>query len=158
VMSRYKVPLVQTCIVSALICIPAMPGAWAQSSTTPGQSQQNSAPVTGQPAMPPINRNQLPDNPTPQPSQRTTTTPVPVPQEPAIASQPTGAAAAEPGTPVGMAASRPAGAAIAPPKQREVRSFLIKLGVIAGAGVAVGTVAALSAASPARVPGSPSGH
>jgi hypothetical protein len=35
-----------------------------------------------------------------------------------------------------------------------VRSLLLKLGLIAGAGVALGTVAALSIASPSRVPGS----
>lgn len=68
--------------------------------------------------------------------------------------QPTGTAAAPPVTTSGNAASRPAGAAIAPPKQRQVHSLLIKVGLLAGAGVAVGTVAALSAASPSRVPGS----
>lgn len=54
----------------------------------------------------------------------------------------------------GGAASKPAGVAIAPPKQRRVRSWLIRFGFIAGAGAALGTVAALSAASPGRVPGS----
>ena len=54
----------------------------------------------------------------------------------------------------GGAASKPAGAAIAPPKQRRTRSLLIKFGFIAGAGAALGTVAALSAGSPGRVPGS----
>jgi cytoskeletal protein RodZ len=68
--------------------------------------------------------------------------------------QPTGTAAAPPVTTSGNAASRPAGAAIAPPKQRQVHSLLIKVGLLAGAGVALGTVAALSAASPSRVPGS----
>ncbi len=57
----------------------------------------------------------------------------------------------------GGAASKPAGVAIAPPKQRRVRSLLIKLGVLAGAGIAIGTVAGLSAASPSHVPNSP-GH
>jgi hypothetical protein len=68
--------------------------------------------------------------------------------------QPSGTAAAPAITTTGNAASRPAGAAIAPPKQRRVRSLLIKFGFIAGAGVALGTVAALSLASPSRVPGS----
>jgi hypothetical protein len=57
----------------------------------------------------------------------------------------------------GGAASKPAGVAIAPPKQRQVRTWLIRFGFIAGAGVALGTVAALSAASPGRVPNAP-GH
>jgi hypothetical protein len=71
-----------------------------------------------------------------------------------VPSRPTGTAAAPAVTTTGNAASRPAGAAIAPPKQRQVRSFLIKLGFIAGAGAALGTVAALSLSSPSRVPGS----
>jgi hypothetical protein len=57
----------------------------------------------------------------------------------------------------GGAASKPAGVAIAPPKQRRARSLLIKLGILAGAGVAIGTVAGLSAASPSHVPNS-AGH
>jgi len=71
--------------------------------------------------------------------------------------QPSGTAAAPSVQVTGGAASQPAGVAIAPPKQRQIRSLLIKLGFLAGAGVALGTVAALTAASPSRVPGSP-GH
>lgn len=70
--------------------------------------------------------------------------------------QPTGTAAAPAVQVSGNPVSRPAGAAIAPPKQHRVRSLLIKMGFIAGAGVALGTVAALSWGSPGRVPGSPS--
>src|SRR5215467_8620591 len=69
-------------------------------------------------------------------------------------SEPSGTAVAPQPQVSGGAASKPAGAAIAPPKQRRTRSLLIKFGFIAGAGVALGTVAALSAASPGRVPGS----
>lgn len=50
----------------------------------------------------------------------------------------------------GITASRPAGAVIAPAKQRRVRAILIKVGVIVGAGVAIGTVAALSHGSPSQ--------
>src|SRR6185369_2128355 len=53
----------------------------------------------------------------------------------------------------GSAASKPAGAAIAPAKQRRTRSLLIKLGIIAGAGAALGTVYGLSKGSPSRPPG-----
>jgi len=91
-----------------------------------------------------------------------------VPQEPSTQNQapqrpdqsqptaqtPQGAAAAKVQATTGTAASKPAGAALAPPKQRRVRSFLIKFGAIAGAGVALGTVYALSAASPSKPPGS----
>ena len=71
-----------------------------------------------------------------------------------VTPQATGAAAAPAPEVSGSVVSRPAGVAIAPPKQRQVRSFLIKMGLLAGAGVAIGTVAALSLSSPARVPGS----
>jgi hypothetical protein len=68
--------------------------------------------------------------------------------------KPVGTAAAEKPVTTGVAASDAAGAAIAPAKQRRSRSLLIKVGAIIGAGVAVGTIAALSSASPNRPPGS----
>ena len=67
--------------------------------------------------------------------------------------QPVGTAAAEFIKTTGVAASKPAGSAIAPAKQRRARSILIKVGAIVGAGVAVGAVVALSAASPSRPSG-----
>jgi hypothetical protein len=66
------------------------------------------------------------------------------------AQQPAGTAAAGSIKATGVAASQPAGAAIAPAKQRRTRSILIKVGALVGAGVAVGTVVALSSASPSR--------
>ena len=68
--------------------------------------------------------------------------------------EPVGTAAAEWVPTVGVAASRPAGAALAPAKQRRARSILIKVGALLGAGVAVGTVMALSEGSPSKPPGS----
>lgn len=67
--------------------------------------------------------------------------------------QPVGGAAAQLGRTTGGAASKPAGAALAPEKQRQTHSLFLKLGIIAGAGIAVGSVAALSHASPSRPPG-----
>jgi outer membrane biosynthesis protein TonB len=102
-----------------------------------------------------INRNHLPDSPgatKPQPEQERAT-PAVAQQPVRSAPQPTGTAAAQAGKLSGNAASRPAGAAIAPAKQRQVRSFLIKMGVIAGAGVAIGTVAALSKGTSPKPPG-----
>ena len=64
--------------------------------------------------------------------------------------EPVGTAAATFIKTTGVAASRPAGAAIAPAKQRRARSILIKVAAIAGAGVAVGAVVALASASPSR--------
>jgi hypothetical protein len=66
------------------------------------------------------------------------------------APQPVGTAAAPYENTVGAAASRPAGAVIAPAKQRRAHSLLIKLGLIAGGAVAIGTVVALSKGSPSR--------
>lgn len=63
---------------------------------------------------------------------------------------PVGTAAAPSEKPVGSTGSEPAGAAIAPAKQRRVRRILISVGAIIGAGIAVGTVAALSHSSPSR--------
>jgi hypothetical protein len=68
--------------------------------------------------------------------------------------EPVGTAVAQPVDTTGVAASKPAGAAIAPAKQRRTRSFLIKVGALVGAGVAVGTVVALSSSSPSRPPAS----
>jgi hypothetical protein len=63
---------------------------------------------------------------------------------------PVGTAVAPYEKPIGVAASRPAGAVIAPAKQRRARSFAIRVAVVVGAAVAVGTVVALSRASPSR--------
>lgn len=140
-------------------------------ATTPLVAQQpaaqtQQAPPAAQPSppadqtLPPI---ELPENPgrnTSQPGTGNTqnapfnqnSTPQQTPSP-----QPSGTAVAPPVQVSGGAASKPAGVAIAPPKQRQIRSLLIKLGLIAGAGVAVGTVVGLSAASPGHVPNSP-GH
>lgn len=69
------------------------------------------------------------------------------------AEQPVGAAAAEAAKTSGGAASKPAGAAIAPAKQRQTRSLLIKIGAIAAAGAALGIVYGLSRSSPSTPPG-----
>jgi hypothetical protein len=121
-------------------------------------AQQIQPAIPGQPALPPVTVDQLPENPSP-----VTTSPTGQqaarPENDQAQTTPTasGTAAAQTEKPSGNAASRPAGAAIAPPKQRQVRSFLVKFGLIAGAGVALGTVYALSESSPSRVPGS-AGH
>src|SRR5579864_7517684 len=128
------------------------------------QQQAPEPPASTQPTpaspstmQPPV---ELPDNPgttsTQPPSntpEQTTTQKPPQPQ----GQQPSGTAVAPPVEVSGGAASKPAGVAIAPPKQRQIRSLLIKLGFLAGAGVAIGTVVGLSAASPSHVPNSP-GH
>jgi hypothetical protein len=61
-----------------------------------------------------------------------------------------GTAAAPAPEVTGVAGSRLTGAAIAPAKQRRVRTFLIRVGVVVGACVAIGTVVALSRSSPSQ--------
>jgi hypothetical protein len=99
---------------------------------------QNQPSTETAPQNPESSTNALPATPAPQPK-----------AEPQM-QQPLGAATAEGVPTVGGAASRPAGMAIAPDKQRQRRSLLLKLGLIAAAGVAVGTVAALSKGTSSR--------
>jgi hypothetical protein len=68
-------------------------------------------------------------------------------------SVPSGAAGAKAANPKGAPAAQPVGAAVAPVRQRNHRSLLIKVGLIVGAGIAVGTAIALTAGSPSRPPG-----
>ena len=130
---------------------PSQPSAQDQQPPTADREQQED-----KASQEIINRNHLPDSPgatrTPVSPEAPTAPPSTASSKSAIV-EPTGTAAAQAGKVSGSAASRPAGAAIAPAKQRQVRSFLIKMGVIAGAGVALGSVAALSRASPSKPPG-----
>jgi hypothetical protein len=67
--------------------------------------------------------------------------------------KPVGTAAAEAPSTSGVAASEPAGVAIAPAKQRRVRTIVIRTGAIIGAAVAVGVVVALTAGTSSKPPG-----
>jgi hypothetical protein len=67
--------------------------------------------------------------------------------------KPVGTAAAEAPNVNAIAASQPAGVAIAPAKQRRVRTIILKTGAIIGAGVAIGAIVALTAATPPKPPG-----
>jgi hypothetical protein len=102
---------------------------------SPQQSNQTST-------ADPQSSSSLPD--APQAQQQQPTTP------------PSGAAGAKAADVKGAPVAQPAGAAVAPVKQRGHRSLLIKIGLIAGAGIAVGTAVALSAGSPSRPPGATS--
>jgi hypothetical protein len=116
----------------ALEELPDSPGAlWAQSQIP---AEQNS------PAQPsdPQSQPQAPDQSTNQNEKL---------------QRPVGTAAAEAPKVSGVTAAQPAGAAIAPAKQRRVRTIVLKVGAILGAGAAVGTVIALSAATPSKPPG-----
>lgn len=67
--------------------------------------------------------------------------------------RPVGTAAAEAPKVTGITAAQPAGVAIAPGKQRRVRTIVLKVGAIVGAGAALGTVIALSAGTSSKPPG-----
>jgi hypothetical protein len=86
------------------------------------------------------------DEPQSQPTQ-------PVQTQTQTPQRPVGTAAAEPMHASGIAASQPAGVAVAPAKQRRVRTIVIRVGAIIGAGIAVGTVVALTAGTSSKPPG-----
>jgi cytoskeletal protein RodZ len=67
--------------------------------------------------------------------------------------RPVGTAAAEAPDASGIAASQPAGIAMAPAKQRRTRTLILRMGAIIGAGVAVGSVVALTEATSSKPPG-----
>jgi hypothetical protein len=75
------------------------------------------------------------------------------PSKPTSAQKPVGTAAAGAIPSGGIAASQPAGIAMAPAKQHRVRTIVLSVGAIIGAGVAVGTVIALTEATPGKPPG-----
>ena len=156
--------------VPAAMAQQAQPATNANVSPTPApQAQQPTAtPVPGNPQADPSQAPlepvpaPLPDSPgaaQPQPQQQPTTVQTaPASNAPAVPSghrpiDPQGAATAESAPTLGGAASKPAGAAIAPAKQRQMRSFLIKLGAIAGGAAALGTIYALTRATSSTPPG-----
>jgi len=82
-----------------------------------------------------------------QPQSQPQQTQPPAQQQSQEPQKPVGTAAAPYEKPTGVPGSRPAGAAIAPAKQRRVRAIVISLGlVLAGAG-AIGAIAGMSKAS-----------
>ena len=102
----------------------------------PSESRTAPLPSAPQPAAAPT--------PAPQPSSQPAAQPAP--------QEPLGAAAAEQIRTAGGGASRPAGNAIAPVKQQQYRSLVIKLGAAAAVGIAAGTVYGLSHATSSTPP------
>lgn len=121
------------------------------SGTTVNPSQGPLQPVTTYPNANDTQQQQQPDQPlVSAPTQATTVPEAPQPKKPA---EPVGAAAAESVPTAGGAAAKPAGVAIAPAKQHQTRSLLIKVGAALAAGAAIGTVFALSHSTPSTPPG-----
>lgn len=138
-----------------LCCTPellfAVTGQSAAPQTQPSTATpSDTAPQSSAPAA-----STIPDAPQAQPQQNPTgqTNPAPEQNSATTPQEPEGTAAARSARTIGGPASKPAGSAIAPAKQRQLRSLLIKIGAIAGAGVALGTVYALTRGTPSKPPG-----
>lgn len=152
--------LVGALCLLALNC-PAYMVAQNAPSSAPSQTS------TSDRAMSPAPAGELPDSPgviwaksqnAPQQSPPTQPASTPSDSRPADKQdekreRPVGTAAAEAPKVSGVTAAQPAGAAIAPAKQRRVRTVVLKVGAILGAGAAIGMVVALSAATPSKPPG-----
>jgi hypothetical protein len=156
-MARY-ITIGAFCLLASLVG-PAI--SFAAQDASSSQAQQAASPTAEPQTVPgPPSGVQLPDSPgmvrsltTADQAQSDPRVSFTAQQDQSQPQQPVGTAAAGIAPVTGVAASKPAGAAIAPAKQRRVRTLLIEVGAIVGAGVAVGTVAALSSASPSRPPG-----
>jgi len=95
---------------------------------------------------------QLPAQTDTKPAEAQASQPQPA-QQPPVSREPLGTAAAQSVPTMGIAASRPAGAALAPAKQRRIRTILIRTGAVIGAAAAVGVTMALTEGSPSKPPG-----
>ncbi len=122
-----------------------------QQQPTPGNNPGSAMPNPAQPPLKPVET--LPEAPSATQQQQQNQQQNANAQSSSQQQAPAGAAAAQAGQTAGGAASKPAGTAIAPAKQRQVRSLLIKIGAIAGAGLALGTVYALTRATGSKPPG-----
>lgn len=175
---QHKIPRVLSTILAASLSItPEMMMAQQSAPVSPAQQQNPATPGTAAPATQPTPGQQPQQNrgttidPSQAPLQPVTTYPdasgveqngaapnavTPQrqttlqenPQPKKTPEEPLGAATAGRVSTVGGAASKPAGLAIAPAKQHQTRSLLIKIGAIAAAGAAIGTVYALSRGTP----------
>jgi len=154
-------------IFALLFALCEIPDLLAQEPSAPPPQQQTQQPsnngVTVNPSQapltpPPSNEEQpttiYEGNPPNAPTPQTTNAEQQSQEQQQQPKEPLGAATAGSVATEGGGASRPAGTAIAPAKQHQVRSFLIKLGAVAAAGVAIGTVYALSKGTPSVPPNS----
>lgn len=134
----------------------ALPGQQAEGVSSVQAQSQNPNTAPNKPTADTAQSVASPNDPAPvrsqtiDPNQQSGTAQSPPEQQQNGTSTPVGTATAPYEKTTGAAASRPAGAVIAPAKQRRVRSILIRVGVLLGAAVAIGTVVGLSSASPSR--------
>ncbi len=146
---------------AALSNLPDSPGAtWAQTqdisprqdstfqASTPSATQTGSSQTgTSQNATSPNDKSQNDKSPN-ETSQNTDTQ-----SQSQKPQRPVGTAAAEAPKVNGITAAQPAGVAIAPARQRRIRTIVLRVGAIVGAGVAVGTVVALTEGTSSKPPG-----
>jgi hypothetical protein len=144
-------------VVGAVMCgLPECVQAQQAAQDNAQQQQNGVMPNPAQGPLQPVPTQNQPgtENPVPQNPEGSIEavpgTPAPQPKPEQQMQQPLGAATAEGVPTVGGAASRPAGMAIAPAKQSQRRSLLLKMGLIAAAGIAVGTVYGLSKGTSAK--------
>lgn len=123
----------------SLLMFMALPFAALAQQAVPNQQANTSSGEQAQTSTRSPSENMAPAGPQTDPQQSTQTS-----------AQPVGTAAAPYENPSGVGVSSPAGAVIAPAKQRRAHSFLIKLGLIVGGAAAIGTVVALSRSSSSR--------
>lgn len=145
--------IVSTALAILLCCTPELVFAVSGQEASSGHQAAGTQPDSTTKNLPAATGT-LPDAPQSQPNSSQTPAPppnaAPQAQQP---NQPEGTAAARAARTIGGPASKPAGSAIAPAKQRQMRSLLIKIGAIAGAGAALGTVYALTRGTPSKPPG-----
>ena len=146
------------CVVCSLIALMTLQGTAAadaqqepsyqapapQSKAVPEQQAISAPPRMPDDTSANADLNSLPSAPTPQSQTSEQQAPA---QQPANPQQPVGTAAAPYEKPTGVPGSSPAGAVIAPAKQRRVRAIVIRVSIVLAAGAAVGTVVGLSRAS-----------
>ncbi len=157
--------LTKLVLLATTLTLSGLP-AMAQAAAAP-QDQQQAAPVpdpasgrvdpTAGPKTP-VSSSDVPDAPSTQAAPAHQAQPPAAPSassgHPQTSQEPLGTATAERGTTAGGPASKPAGMAIAPAKQKQTRSLLIKVGALVAAGAALGIVYGLSHSTPATPPGS----
>lgn len=148
---RFSVLLLSVTLSAA----PALPQSSSPQPSPPGGVRIDPSAAPLQPSAAPPSSAPLPNAPQPAP----TSAPAPSSSQPfaqPATQAPLGAAAAEQVRTSGGGASRPAGNAIAPVKQHQYHSLVIKLGLAAAAGIAAGTVYGLSRATSSTPPHSAS--
>lgn len=145
-------------VVGIVLCgLPEFVQAQQQEGAAPQQGQQNGTTIDpSKGPLQPVPTQNEPNTQSPAPQNpESSTEPLPATPQPQMKpapqiQEPLGTATAEGVPTVGGAASRPAGEAIAPAKQNQKHSLLIKVGLIAAAGVAGGTVYALTKGTSGR--------